>query len=396
MVALALPERPTAAVDEVEVSVVMPCLNEERTVGTCVEKAVRTFRELGVRGEVVVVDNGSTDRSVEVAERAGARVVRHTLRGYGNALRKGFAEARGTYVVMGDADDSYDFTDIGRFLDRLRAGADFVMGNRLKGEIKPGAMPWLHRWVGNPGLSWFLNLLFRTGAGDTLCGLRGFRRDACERMNLQMPGMEFAGEMVIKSALAGLRIEEIPITLYPDGRDRRPHLRTFRDGWRFLRFVLLCCPTALFFVPGLLMTLAGLAAIPIVVAAGYGVWTDIFGPNFMYTASLVSLAGAHLMAFGFLAKLHAHLADPVFRDPRVERLTRFFTVERGLVWGACLMLAGLALAIPVFVYWCRTTAVPVPGQWIFAGTLFMLGIECVFVAFLIGVLDLRRESNRCG
>jgi glycosyltransferase involved in cell wall biosynthesis len=396
MVALTLPDRPAAAVDELEVSVVMPCLNEERTVGVCVDKAVRTLREMGVRGEVVVVDNGSSDRSVEVAEGAGARVVRHTLRGYGNALRKGFAEARGTYVIMGDADDSYDFTDLGRFIDRLRAGADVVMGNRLKGEIKPRAMPWLHRWVGNPGLSWFLNLLFDTGAGDTLCGLRGFRRAACDRMNLQMPGMEFATEMVIKSAVAGLRIEEIPITLWPDGRDRRPHLRTFRDGWRVLRFMLLCCPTFLFFVPGLLLTLAGLATIPIVVLAGYGVWTNIFGPNFMYTASLVSLAGAHLMAFGFLARLHAHLADPVFRDPRVEWMARFFSVERGLVWGACLMLAGLAVGLPVFVHWCRTFALPVPGQWIFAGTLFMLGVECVFVAFLIAVMDLRRESSRCG
>jgi glycosyltransferase involved in cell wall biosynthesis len=374
----------------------MPCLNEERTVGICVEKAVRTMRELGINGEVVVADNGSTDASIEIAQRAGARVIHAALKGYGNALRTGFAEARGRYIIMGDADDSYDFTDLSRFVERLRAGADFVMGNRLKGEIKPGAMPWLHKWVGNPGLSRFLNLLFHTGAGDTLCGLRGFRRDAVPKMNLQMPGMEFAGEMVIKSAAAGLKIEEIPITLWPDGRGRRPHLRTFRDGWRFLRFVLLCSPTFLFLLPGALMVLAGLAAIPIVVLAGYGVWTNIFGPNFMYTASLVSIAGAHLLVFGFLAKLHAHLVDPVFRDPRVERLVRFFTVERGLVWGSYLILASLILAIPVFVHWCRTFAVPMPGQWIFAGTLFMLGIESIFVSFLVGILDLKRESNRCG
>jgi glycosyltransferase involved in cell wall biosynthesis len=396
MVALALPEPTSTATDELELSVVMPCLNEERTVGRCVEKAVRTMRDLGIRGEVLVVDNGSTDRSIELAEAAGARVIRHTLRGYGNALRRGFTEARGTYVIMGDADDSYDFTDIGRFVERLRGGADVVMGNRLKGQIKPGAMPWLHRWVGNPGLSWFLNLLFHTGAGDTLCGLRGFRRDAFPRMNLQMPGMEFAGEMVIKSALAGLKIEEIPITLWPDGRDRRPHLRTFRDGWRFLRFVLLCSPTFLFFVPGLLLMLAGLTAIPIAVLSGHGVWTNIFGPNFMYTASLVSLAGAHLLAFGLLARLHAHQVDPVFRDPRVERFAGFFTVERGFLWGVCLMLAGVAIALPVFVHWCRTFDVPVPGLWIFAGTLFMLGIESIFVAFLVAFLDLKRESNRCG
>jgi glycosyltransferase involved in cell wall biosynthesis len=396
MVAVALPEPAPTATEELELSVVMPCLNEERTVGRCVEKAVRTMRELGIRGEVIVVDNGSTDRSIELAEAAGARVVRHTLRGYGNALRRGFSEARGTYIIMGDADDSYDFTDIGRFVDRLRAGADVVMGNRLKGHIKPGAMPWLHRWVGNPGLSWFLNLLFHTGAGDTLCGLRGFRREVFPRMNLQMPGMEFAGEMVIKSALAGLKIEEIPITLWPDGRDRRPHLRTFRDGWRFLRFVLLCSPTFLFFLPGLLLMLTGLAAIPVAVLSGYGVWTNIFGPNFMYTASLVSLAGAHLLTFGILARLHAHQVDPVFRDPLAEKLANFFTVERGLIWGICLILTGAVIALPVFIHWCRTFDLPVPGQWIFAGTLVMLGIEAIFVAFLIAFLNLKRESTQSG
>src|SRR5438067_1756976 len=198
-----------AASDPVELTVVMPCLNEEKTVGTCVAKAVRTMRELGVVGEVVVVDNGSTDRSIAVAEAAGARVVSHHLKGYGNALRRGFAEAKGTFIVMGDADDSYDFTDLGRFLEKLRGGADVVMGNRLAGEIKPGAMPWLHRWGGNPGLTWFLNLLFKTGVGDTHCGMRGMRKDAIERMHLTMPGMELASEIVIKSRLANLKVEEI-------------------------------------------------------------------------------------------------------------------------------------------------------------------------------------------
>jgi glycosyltransferase involved in cell wall biosynthesis len=379
-----------------EVSVVMPCLNEERTVGRCVEKALRTLRELGIEGEVVIADNGSTDHSVELAELAGARVVHQSLKGYGNALRKGFAEARGRYIIMGDCDDSYDFTDLGRFVERLRQGADMVMGNRLKGEIKPGAMPWLHRWVGNPGLSWFLNLLFRTGAGDTLCGLRGFRRDACPRMNLQMPGMEFAGEMVIKSAVARLRIEEIPITLWPDGRDRRPHLRTFRDGWRFLRFVLMCSPMFLFIVPGLFLLLLGLAAIPGAVLAGYGVMTNIFGPIFLYTASIVAISGAHLLGFGFLAKLYAHQIDPVFRDPRVERLAALFTIERGLVAGLFLLVEAFLLGLPVLIHWVRTYEMPVPSQWMFAGSLFCIGLEIIFTAFLVGILDLRKESNRAG
>jgi glycosyltransferase involved in cell wall biosynthesis len=230
----------------VELSIVMPCLNEARTVGRCVEKALRTMRELGIAGEVVGSHIGARDGRIEWAERAGARVVRQSLKGYGNALRKGFAEARGRFLIMGDCDDSYDFTDLKPFVDRLREGADLVMGNRRKGGIKPGAMPWLHRWIGNPGLSWFLNLLFHTSAGDVYCGMRGFRKDAVERMNLHMPGMELAPEMVIKSTLARLSVQEVPIALWPDGRGRRPHLRSFRDGLRGLRFMLMCSPSVLF------------------------------------------------------------------------------------------------------------------------------------------------------
>jgi glycosyltransferase involved in cell wall biosynthesis len=379
-----------------ELSIVMPCLNEARTVGRCVEKALRTMRELGIRGEVIVSDNGSTDGSVELAQRAGARVVHQPLRGYGNALRKGFAEARGRFIIMGDCDDSYDFTDLQRFVERLRGGADLVMGNRFAGEIKPGAMPRLHRHLGNPGLSWFVNLLYRTKAGDVYCGLRGFRHDAVQRMNLHMPGMELAPEMVIKSTLAGLRIEEIPITLWPDGRDRRPHLRSFRDGWRGLRFMVICCPTFLFLIPGLALMLLGLAAIPAVMLAGYGVVTNIFGPNFMFTASLASLTGAHVGVFGLLAKLYACQVDPVFHDPRMESLARFISVERGLLLGLVLIVAGLAVGIPVFLHWCSTLTVPAPGQWIFAGTLFMLGLETVFASFLKGFFELPQESRKAG
>jgi glycosyltransferase involved in cell wall biosynthesis len=381
---------------ELELSVVMPCLNEERTVGSCVAKAVRAMRELGVSGEVVVVDNGSTDRSVQVATEAGARVVYHPLKGYGNALRRGFAEARGRFIIMGDADESYDFTDLKKFVDRLRGGADLVMGNRLQGEIKPGAMPWMHRHVGNPGLSWFVNLLFRTSAGDTYCGMRGFRKDAVARMNLQMPGMELAPEMLIKGTLARLKVEEVPITLWPDGRERKPHLRTFRDGWRGLRFMLMCSPSFLFLVPGLVLLLAGLLAIPGAALAGYGTFDNIFGPNFLYTASLVSLAGWHITVFGFLAKLHSHLVDPVFFDRRIEAVMRWFRLERGLLIGATLLVGAAALGVPVFVHWAQTMALPTPALWVGAGTLFLLGLEVLFLSFLVSILDLRRESGRTG
>lgn len=380
--------------EALELSVVMPCLDEAKTLPICIGKALRTMEQLGVVGEVLVVDNGSKDRSVEVATQAGARVVHQPLRGYGNALRKGFDEARGRYIIMGDADDSYDFTDLERFLVRLRSGADLVMGNRLAGEIKPGAMPWHHRWIGNPGLSWFLNLLFHTGVGDSHCGMRGFSREAYRRMNLQMPGMEMASEMVIKSALSHLRIEEIPITLWPDGRDRRPHLRSFRDGWRHLRFMLMCSPVFLFVIPGFLLALLGLLAIPTVILAGHGQYTNTFGPTFMYTSALTAIVGWHLIVFGLLAKLYAHLIDPVFEDPRVHRVLSHFSVERGLILGMLLIFLGLVLGMPVLVQWIVTSAVSSHGSWILGGTLLTLGLETIFASFLIGILNLPREHSR--
>ncbi len=388
-------ERSTVSRPTLELSVVMPCLNEEITVGVCVAKAVGTMKALGIAGEVVIVDNGSSDRSVEVATAAGARVVYHPLKGYGNALRRGFAEAQGEFIIMGDCDDSYDFTDLERFVECLRGGADLVMGNRLKGNIKPGAMPPLHKYVGNPLLSGFLNMLFKTGVGDSHCGMRGFRKDAVPKMNLQMPGMELASEMVIKSSLAKLAIEEIPITLWPDGRNRRPHLRSFRDGWRHLRFMLMCSPSFLFFLPGMFLLVLGMMAIPTAALAGYGVWTDYFGPNFMYTASLAALTGFHVLVFGFLAKLVAHRLDPVFFDKRLDQFTRWFRIERGFMLGGGAIVLAAGLAAPVFIHWLRTAELLAP-QWIFAGTLFVLGLETIFLAFLVGIIDMARESHRHG
>jgi hypothetical protein len=294
---------------------------------------------------------------------------------------------------MADCDDSYDLTDLERFLQRLRAGAGLVMGNRLAGRIRRGAMPWHHRWIGNPLLSWFLNVLFKTGVGDCHCGMRGFSKEAYEGMRLQMPGMELASEMVIKSSLVGLRIDEVPIVLYPDGRNRRPHLRSFRDGWRHLRFMLMCSPLFLFMLPGLFFTLLGLAAIPAAVLSGYGVYDDVFGPNFMYTASLLSIAGSHVLVFGFLAKLYTHQIDPVFEDPRVAKVLLLFSVERGLILGGVLLASALGVGLPVLAAWLSTSQVASPARWIFAGTLATLGIEAIFTSFLVGILDFPRESS---
>lgn len=382
---------------EVELTVVMPCLNEERTVGTCVRKAISTINKLGIAGEVLVVDNGSTDRSIEVAEKAGARVIRHHLKGYGNALRRGFDEARGQFIIMGDADDSYDFTDLGRFVEKLRGGADICLGNRLGGEIKPGAMPRLHQYLGNPGLTWLTNRLFHANIGDVYCGMRGFRKSAVRRLNLTMPGMELATEMVIKGTLSKLKVEEIPITLWPDGRDRKPHLRSFRDGWRTLRFMLMLCPTVLFLWPGLLMLFLGMLAIPITLLAGRGDWQHYFGPNFLFGTSVIALTGFHLTLFGLLAKLHAARIDPqVFSDAMIDRIAGAFRVERGLIAGGALLGLAAFIGVPVVINWWQTTRIDNPGYWILAGTLFMLGLETIFAAFLMGILDLSRERDRRG
>jgi glycosyltransferase involved in cell wall biosynthesis len=384
---------PEPAASEFEISVIMPCLNEARTVGRCVDKALQSLQKLDARGEVVVADNGSTDGSQEIAREHGARVIEVARKGYGHALRAGIQAARGRYIVMGDADDSYDFTALEPFVEQLRAGYDLVMGNRFRGGILPGAMPWLHRYVGNPVLTGILNLFFRTPIGDAHCGLRAFRKDSYAKLGLASAGMEFASEMVVKASVSGQKITEVPIVLHPDGRDRPPHLRSFRDGWRNLRFMLICTPLYLFILPGLIMTILGLAAIPAVVLAGFGVYTGFLGPTFMYTASLVAISGFHLLDFGLLAKYYAHLSDPVFHDPGVERLVAFFSVERGVTMGVSLMALAVALGVPVLGHWLRTLEVPLPGQWIFAGTLFCLGLEATAAGFLVGILNLSQEKD---
>src|SRR5215472_14085063 len=242
----------------VEVSVVIPCLNEVQSITFCIDKAMAAFKVAGISGEVVVSDNGSVDGSVEAAREHGARVVHAELKGYGNALRKGIQEAEGQFIVMGDADDSYDFSHVSDFVAKWRDGYEVVMGNRFKGEIKPGAMPWHHKYVGNPGLTALLNLFFQAGIGDSHCGMRAFRRATYDQMDLRSTGMEFASEFVIKAAQLGTRITEIPITLWPDKRGRPPHLRSFRDGWRHLRFMLLYAPNWLFLLPGAALMSFGL------------------------------------------------------------------------------------------------------------------------------------------
>src|SRR5437899_861664 len=301
-----LPEA-TGGSHPVEVSVVIPCLNEANSLAHCVDKAMKAFREAGLPGEVVVADNGSTDGSIEIAEERGARVIRVAERGYGAALRAGIAGARGPYIVMGDADDSYDFTDVPRFVEKLREGHDIVLGNRFRGGIKPGAMPPLHKYFGNPGLTALLNTLFHVGIGDSYCGMRGFTRALYDRLDVRSSGMEFALEMIIKSAQIGARITEIPIVLWPDKRGRAPHLRSFRDGWRSLRFMLLYAPNWLFFLPGALLVAMGLAIVfwllpgprAITPRVTLDIHTMIFGVIF-------TLMGAQILSIGAFAKVFSY------------------------------------------------------------------------------------------
>ncbi|MBU1882577.1 glycosyltransferase family 2 protein [bacterium] len=360
---------------EFEVSVVMPCLNEEQTVGICIRKAKETMEKLGIHGEVVISDNGSTDRSVELSEELGARVVHQPEKGYGNAYIKGLAEARGKFIVMADSDDSYDLTDLERFIKPLRDGYDMVMGSRLKGEIKPGAMKGLHR-LGNPFLSGFMNLVYRTGMSDAHCGMRAFTKQALQKMHLRTAGMEFASEMVIKAAKAKLKMTEIPITLHPDGRNRPPHLNTFRDGWRHLRFILMYSPKHLFGYFGTVLFLAGAALFATYLFDRTGILEGFLG-------AMMTLTGWMINRFGFYGRAHQFtLAFPDWDLP-LQRHFKRFHLERSLIMGVLRFIVGIILLIGAF---------SVPAEFferiILLGSLVTLfGLLTVFDAFLTRILQ---------
>jgi glycosyltransferase involved in cell wall biosynthesis len=377
---------------EIEVSVVMPCLNEAESVGVCVEKAWRALHELGVPAEVIVVDNGSTDGSPEIAARAGARVVHEPRRGYGSAYLRGFAEARGRYLVMGDSDDSYDFLDVPSFVKPLQEGGfDMVIGSRLKGKILPGAMPWSHRWIGNPILSGMLRLLFRTGVSDSHCGMRAFTREAYERMRLQTTGMEFASEMVVNSLRAELKIHEIPITYHP--RVGESKLSGLRDAWRHVRFMLLFSPSYLFQLPGFVLMIVG--AVLVVLLAGGP--RQLFGRTWDYHVllfgALALILGYNLVLFDVFAKTFSMGAG--FARPRqwLHRLYRWFSLERGLVLGAALFLAGLALEIKIVLDWIEAGSGPLMAvRGVVIGmTALVMGAQTVFASFLVSLMLIERR-----
>lgn len=339
-----------------ELTILMPCLNEVATIARCVDAAMRFLHSEGIVGEVLVADNGSTDGSQAVALAAGARVVEVAARGYGAALMGGVHAAQGRYIVMGDADDSYDFSSLHAFVVRLRAGVDLVMGNRFQGGIAPGAMPWLHRYLGNPVLSFIGRLFFRTRIRDFHCGLRGFSRQSILGLGLVTPGMEFASEMVAKAALAGLCIEEVPTTLRPDGRGRPPHLRTWRDGWRHLRFLFLFCPRWLFFYPGLCMTLGGglvlLTGLP-GLAEGMNRY-QLLGVHSLLYAGAAAILGVQMLVFAVLTKWLAVMAGMVRQPQWMRHGTSLLSLESGLLAGFALFLIGLGWSLWITLDWGRS------------------------------------------
>ncbi len=352
---MTLPVRDSAvAPDAVELSIVMPCLNEAETLAVCIEKANRFLAESGVVGEVVIADNGSTDGSQKIATDLGARVVAVPVRGYGAALQAGIVASRGTFVAMADSDDSYDFLGLMPFVAKLRDGHDLVMGNRFQGGIAPGAMPPLHRYLGNPVLSFVGRLFYPSQIGDFHCGLRAFRRGAILGLGLKTTGMEFASEMVVKATLANLRVAEVPTTLSPDGRSRPPHLRSWRDGWRHLKFLLTFAPKWLFFYPGAALALVGVVLLAALLPGSVRIGSVTLGVHTLLFAAAGVVIGAQLMSFAVVARLFGVREKLWPTSPRIELARRLFSIDRTCVIGAAMLVGGIILAVAAVRGWAGT------------------------------------------
>ncbi len=385
--------------EPVEVSVVIPCLNEQETLANCIEKARRALRECNIAGEIVVADNDSTDLSRTIAERAGARVIMVREPGYGSALMGGIAAAGGRFIVIGDADESYDFLEIPKIVEKLREGFDLVQGCRLPaggGSIRPGAMPFLHRWIGNPFFSFLVRKWFHAPINDVYCGLRGFTKAMYERLDQRCTGMEFATEMIIKASLRGEKIAEVPITLYPDKRtSHAPHLKTFRDGWRTFRYFLMCSPRWLFLVPSGVFITFGLLGY-LVAMPGLSIGHSTFDAHTLLFASLAILCGYQWILFAIFAKTFAVTEGFLPPDRQLERFFEVVNLEKGLIVAALAMLAGGILLVTAVRQWwltgfghldyARTMRLVVPGA-----TLVALGFQTVFSSFFVSILGMRRK-----
>ena len=375
----------------IELTILMPCLNEAETLAGCIDQARDFLARERISGEVLVADNGSTDGSVRIAEEHGARVVHVAPKGYGAALMHGIRAARGTYLILGDCDRSYDFSRLEPFVERLRAGYDLVMGNRFRGGITRGAMPWLHKYVGNPVLSYLGRLFFAVPVGDFHCGLRGLRRERVLGLGLRAPGMEFASEMIVRAALGGLSIAEVPTTLSPDGRSRPPHLRTWRDGWRHLRFLLMLSPRWLFLYPGVLLFAVGAIALAAIMTGPVAVGRVVLDIHTMLFAGGAMIAGVQMAVFSLIVKTAAAAQGMLPAGSTFRRFVRHFTLERGIVLGAAIALAGFVLAAYSLSLWMSTGLSELDPRHVMrvvipSLTLSIIGIEIIFSSFVLHFL----------
>ncbi len=382
---------------DLELTILMPCLNEAETLARCIDKAQAYLSRHNIRGEVVIADNGSTDSSQAIAEAHGARVVPIPQRGYGSALLGGIRAARGKFVIMGDSDDSYDFSALELFVAKLREGYDLVMGNRFRGGIQPGAMPPLHRYLGNPVLTFIGRLFFRSPCRDFHCGLRGFSRRAILSLDLQAPGMEFASEMIVKATLKKLRVTEVPTTLSPDGRSRPPHLRSWRDGWRHLRFLLLFSPRWLFFYPGVAIFALGLVGMLWLLPQPQTIGGFTFDIHSLLYASMGVVVGSQIVMFWVFAKVYGMREGIVPQDPSFHGLMKLFTLEHGLIAGGLLLLLGLGIGSYAMSSWnyagfgslqpTDTMRFVIPSV-----TAIILAFQITYGSFFISVLDIRGSN----
>jgi glycosyltransferase involved in cell wall biosynthesis len=383
-----------------ELTVLMPCLNEAETIEACITKALKYFRDYKISGEVLISDNGSTDGSQEIANRLGARIINVDIKGYGAALSAGIDAARGSFIVMGDSDDSYDFSDLSKFVEKLRSGYELVMGNRFLGGIAPGAMPFLHRYLGNPVLTFIGRLFFRCPCNDFHCGLRGLNRISIQRLNLRATGMEFASEMVVRATLNKLRITEVPTPLAKDGRSRAPHLRTWRDGWRHLRFLLLYSPRWLFLYPGLAAFILGALLMILLLPGPLYLFGMSFDVHTLLAAGTCMVFGAQLGVFSVLARQFASTSGLLPPDKNFNQLLRILSLERLLVIGGVLLLlslTGVVLAIRMWqednyqsLNYRQAMRVLIPSA-----SFFLIGLQIIFGAFFSSILDIGvKEQNK--
>lgn len=382
---------------DLELTILMPCLNEAETIGACITKAQAFLARKEVAGEVLVADNGSTDGSREISARHGARIVNVATPGYGAALLGGIEAAHGRFIVMGDADDSYDFSNLDEYLDQLRGGADLVMGNRFQGGIAPGAMPFMHRYLGNPALSFLGRLFFKIPIGDFHCGLRAFNAEAIRSLRLQTTGMEFASEMIVRGAIGGLKIVEVPTLLKPDGRSRAPHLKTWRDGWRHLKFLLMYSPRWLFFIPGFSMIAIGLLLAATLIFGPIKIFGDvILDIDSFISACFLVIVGVQFVSFGALSRSYAAIAGYLSRDTGSMTVLRHLTTDRLAVSGALLVAAGAATFSVALYAWAlrgfgRLPDPLIPRIVLGGMTVIVIGFQVLATGFLLGIFEIPKN-----